>query len=769
MHPLKRKFEPVLLDRYPQNGMPDESRRRGNFPDYVPMFAFPNDINVVSSDTRPRSTWHGFSMTAADNSRLHAICIIVWIPMKHKAADELEKRCEEWRRANMSEVERELASSLGERLAAERAKLSRLLSRLPYIDSGSDARDQLEEEISSVEEKIMMMTDMLRPLRHGAASRIEGLTDGDTGLWIPRAFGILGRDASMTSFWKEWLRAITVPMADGAIMRVPASSPRVGMWQPLERYVINLCTEAPSPISSKTQVEIGVRELRLFARKEAINELPGSRGTDLYALFRALTIPNIMILFEYVLAESRIILLSSHTSMLHLVSKAMVELIWPLKWAGVFIPVLPARLVQALEAPCPYICGIERRYDKVELPDDDFVLVDLDNNEIESTARPAPMPRQQRRKLMSLLQLAAPHHNKFGVPVGPPPYAIEAMPFDSFASENPSVFSSNAQSTSLARLVGLTSTSFGTAAAADGPQKPLILNAFLHAKGGSRGRASGTGERPRTGSTSRKSNPDSPNQSPIATSFPQLPGTPATPVSRSDSGFALQSSLRDKRGAHFDSGSKGSGGSVHRQARRQPSLPFLGHSSNQSISTLNPDSPHHQSSYAPSAYAQSTLAASTIMPQMLVQPVRNTENTSWIEGHCLQWHAYDDRTTCSVCDEKADDGIYRCTGCGVNVHARCGYQLYIVCPVAFYPEQIRAAFVRCFASLFYTYRKYMLAPTAEQKRNGMFYRFDLNSFLRSMPHENADYIAVLQQTQGKISIPFFMPSKTIKNHQEPSN
>ena len=742
MHPLKRKFEPVLLDRYPQKGMPDESRRRGNFPDYVPMFAFPNDINVISSDTRPRSTWHGFSMTAADNSRLHAICIIIWIPMNPKAADELEKRCEEWRRANMTEVERELASSLGERLAAERAKLSRLLSKLPYIDSGSAAREKLEEDISSVEEKIVMMTDMLRPLRHGAASRIEGLTDGDTGLWIPRAYGILGRDSSMTGFWKEWLRAITVPMADGAIVRVPPSSPRVGMWQPLERYVINLCTEAPSPISSKTQVEVAIRELRLFARKEAINELPGSRNTDLYALFRALTIPKILVLFEYVLSESRIILLSSHTSMLHLVSKAIVELIWPLKWAGVFIPVLPSRLVQALEAPCPYICGIERRYEKVDLPDDDFVLVDLDNNEIESTARPTPMPRQQRRKLSSLLQLAAPHHNKFGVPTGPPLYAIEAMPYDSFASENSSIFSSDALSTSLARLVGMTSTSFGTPAAAMSPRKTLILNAFLQAKGGSRG--SGTGDRPRTESISRKSNADSSYQSPITGSFPQLP---VTPISRSDSGFALQPSPRDKRGGHFDSASKGSG-STHRQARRQPSLPFLRHSSNLSISTLNSAS-HNQFSYAPSTYAQSTLAASTIMPQVLIQPVRNTESTRWIEGHCLQWRADDDRSMCSVCEEKADEGMYQCSGCGVRVHAHCGYQLYIVCPVAFCPEQIRAAFVRCFASLFYTYRKFMLTPTPEQMKNGMFYRFDLNSFLRSMPHENADYIAVLQQTQGE--------------------
>jgi len=79
------------------------------------------------------------------------------------------------------------------------------------------------------------MTDLLRPVRHGAASKIEGLTDGETGLWIPRAFGILTKEPSLTSFYKEWLKAVVVPMTNGGIQRVPPSSPKVGLWQPLER------------------------------------------------------------------------------------------------------------------------------------------------------------------------------------------------------------------------------------------------------------------------------------------------------------------------------------------------------------------------------------------------------------------------------------------------------------------------------------------------------------------------------------------------------
>ncbi|KAI2748270.1 hypothetical protein DTO013E5_4082 [Penicillium roqueforti] len=744
MHPLKRRFEPVLLDRYPTRGMPDEMKLRGNFPDYVPMFAFPNDVNIVSSDQRPRSTWHGFAMTTDNGSRLHAICVLVWIPLNPNAAEELEKRCEEWRRDNMTDEERELAASLGERLASERAKLSRLLAQLPTVQSGSESREQLEDDISAVEEKIGLMTDLLRPVRHGAASKIEGLTDGDTGFWIPRAYGILGRESTMTSFWKEWLKAVVVPMTESSVQHVPPPSPRMGVWQPLERYVMNLCTEAFCPISSKTQVEIAIRELRLFARKEAPNEIPGSRNTDLYALFRTLSVPNIIILFEYALTESRIIFLSSHTSMLYLATRALVDLLFPLEWTGVLIPVLPARLIQALEAPCPYIVGIERRYEKVELPTDDFVLVDLDNNMIESTIQPTSLPRHQRRKLLSLLQLAAPQHGRCHVPTGPPAYAIETYPWDSFMSESKATFTSKAPATNLAKYVGLNSSAFGASAVTPGSYTPPIFNVFLHARaegGPSRGYSSRGTERPGTSSTLRVSaSPPSPREnSPTSGFFP-----PPTSSSRNDSGMALQASLREKRSGHFDAASRRS--SSFGMGRR-PSAPFLGHASNLSLSTLNTDY-GAGSTYAPSVYAQSTIAASTIVPQSTYQPVGNNEGTCWAEGHYFQVQPWDDKLTCAICDELAEENMYKCSACRLTVHNRCASMVCLPCDAAFHPDQIRAAFVRCFASLFYTYKKFLVPASGDKKKSGMFYNFNMDAFMKSLPSEHAEYIAILQQTQG---------------------
>lgn len=743
MHPLKRRFEPVLLDRYPPKHAQDEAKRRGRFPDYVPMFAFPNDINIVSSDERPRSTWHGFAMTGDDNAKIYGINVIVWMPLDPTSAADVERRCEEWRNSHMTNEERELAASLGERLAMERAHLSQLLARLPTVVSGSAAREALEEQISAVEEKISLMTDMLRPVRHGAAAKIDGLTDGETGLWIPRAYGILGRDGDLTGFWKEWLRAVVVPMTDGAILRVPPSSPKVGRWQPLERYVVNLCTEALSPITSKTQVELAVRELKLFARKEAINELPGSRNTDLFALFRSLTIANIVSLLEFALSESRIILLSSHTAMLHLASKALVSLLYPIKWASIFIPVLPARLLSALEAPCPYIVGIERRYDNIELPEDDYVLVDLDQDVIESTTAPVALPKQQRRKLMALLHLAAPHHNRFGIPVAPPPYAIETFPYDAFSSESSAMFNQNAAPSTLAKYVSQNSTTFGDSTSTFAP-RPSVFNAFLQSKNDHT-----RVERPSTSKSHKTSPPGS--LSPLSTHFPPVPGTPH---SRNDSAFALTTTLREKRSGHFDAMSRRSSsfGVDRAPTLRRPSVPFHnGHSSSLSTSSFAADnqSTYH---YAPSTYAASTLAASTIMPNMLMHPVRNTDTTVWVEGHCFESHAQDFNAVCSICDEKGDgEGIYKCTGCNVSAHGRCLGQVSIVCPEAFHPEKIRAAFVRCFSSLFYTYRKYLKSPTSDQKRSGQIYGFDMNGFLRSVPSEQSAYMAMLRQTQGQLS------------------
>lgn len=364
---------------------------------------------------------------------------------------------------------------------------------------------------------------------------------------------------------------------------------------------------------------------------------------------------------------------------------------------------------------------------------------------IESTIRPTPLPRHQRRKLLSLLQLAAPHHSRFGVPTGPPAYAVESFPFDSFMSENPSVFNSRAQPTQLAKYVNLNSSSFGQNAVFPGTFEPLVLNAHLRARteqAVSRGHSSKGLDRPGTSSTPKAGSPPSPrDSSPTSTHFPPLP---INHGSRNE----LQASLREKRSGHFDASSRRSSSfGLNQGIPRRPSAPFLGHAPNLSVTTLNTDY-NPGSTYAPSVYAQSTVAASTIIPTATVQPIHNSEGSCLVEGHCLQVQPFDEKAVCAMCDERAEDGMYKCNACNTVIHNRCALQICLVCPAAFYPDQVRAAFVRCFASLFYTYKKFLSPASGDKKKAGVTYSFNMDAFLKSLPHEHAEYIAVLGQSQG---------------------
>lgn len=48
-----------------------------------------------------------------------------------------------------------------------------------------------------------------------------------------------------------------------------------------------------------------------------------------------------------------------------------------------------------------------------------------------------------------------------------------------------------------------------------------------------------------------------------------------------------------------------------------------------------------------------------------------------------------------------------------------------------------------------------MPATGDQRKSGLIYQFRMDEFMKSMPHENTQYMAMLQQTQGLISHPPF--------------
>lgn len=56
------------------------------------------------------------------------------------------------------------------------------------------------------------------------------------------------------------------------------------------------------------------------------------------------------------------------------------QMIFPFQWQCPYIPLCPLSLAGVLNAPCPFIVGVDSRYFDLYDPPADVVCVDLDTN-----------------------------------------------------------------------------------------------------------------------------------------------------------------------------------------------------------------------------------------------------------------------------------------------------------------------------------------------------------------------------------------------------
>ena len=128
-------------------------------------------------------------------------------------------------------------------------------------------------------------------------------------------------------------------------------------------------------------------------------------------LFTCLSIPNVLVTMGCLLQEIRIVLVSKHYALLGPVSEALLSLLFPLHWQGMYLPILPYSMLEILDAPVPYLVGLHSRYMHdvpVEKRPKGVVIVDLDRDEVhlgfddQSDARPRHMPSLPDRHTMKL-------------------------------------------------------------------------------------------------------------------------------------------------------------------------------------------------------------------------------------------------------------------------------------------------------------------------------------------------------------------------------
>uniref|UniRef100_A0A668A701 DENN/MADD domain containing 5B n=1 Tax=Myripristis murdjan TaxID=586833 RepID=A0A668A701_9TELE len=155
---------------------------------------------------------------------------------------------------------------------------------------------------------------------------------------------------------------------------------------PLESYVHNILYEVPLPPPGRSLKFHGVYE-PVVCQRPGLSELPLA-DFPLGDAFSLLGVENLVQLFTCTLLEMQILLYSQDYQRLMTVAEGITTLLFPFQWQHVYVPILPASLLHFLDAPVPYLMGLQSKEgtdrSKLELPQEaNLCFVDIDNHCIE--------------------------------------------------------------------------------------------------------------------------------------------------------------------------------------------------------------------------------------------------------------------------------------------------------------------------------------------------------------------------------------------------
>ncbi|KAL4157731.1 hypothetical protein PRNP1_003516 [Phytophthora ramorum] len=104
-------------------------------------------------------------------------------------------------------------------------------------------------------------------------------------------------------------------------------------------------------------------------------------------LFQCLSLKNVIYIINCLLLEQRVLVHSSHQGLLTPICEALCALLFPFSWRHVFIPFLPVKLIEYLQAPVPYFIGIQTSSLATRVGSEMFascVVVHLDKDKVVS-------------------------------------------------------------------------------------------------------------------------------------------------------------------------------------------------------------------------------------------------------------------------------------------------------------------------------------------------------------------------------------------------
>ncbi|KAI3829795.1 hypothetical protein L1987_03923 [Smallanthus sonchifolius] len=139
-------------------------------------------------------------------------------------------------------------------------------------------------------------------------------------------------------------------------------------------------------------------KFKLAAIEEAVSL---SKWTTI-TICRALSLQNVLLLLAAVLLEKQVIITSPNLGVLSATVLSLIPMILPFEWQSLFLPVLPGKMFDFLDAPVPFVVGILHKPVN-KMKSNNLVHVNLADNQVEMSSLPLlPKHKELMNKLAPL-------------------------------------------------------------------------------------------------------------------------------------------------------------------------------------------------------------------------------------------------------------------------------------------------------------------------------------------------------------------------------
>ncbi|KAM8892101.1 DENN domain-containing protein 5B-like isoform 2-T2 [Spinachia spinachia] len=183
---------------------------------------------------------------------------------------------------------------------------------------------------------------------------------------------------------------------------------------PIESYIHNILYEVPLPPPGRSLRFHGVQG-PIVCQRPGPGELPLGEY-PLGEAFSLLGVDNMVRLLTCALLETQVLLCSHDYQRLMTVAEGITTLLFPFQWQHIYLPIVSAPLHHLLDAPVPFLIGIQRRdgtqRSALHLPHEaNLCFVDIDNSCVEAPEDLPVFPDQ-----INLIQELSEVLLRFGLP-----------------------------------------------------------------------------------------------------------------------------------------------------------------------------------------------------------------------------------------------------------------------------------------------------------------------------------------------------------------